>query len=97
MKIIHGWADIDPTHKDRVAEAAAALETKSLSEPGNVHYGLSWSIDKPARLCLIEVWADEAAHLAHTQEPNVKAFSQLASETCLEPPTFFAYEGPSKL
>lgn len=96
MKIIHGWADIDPAHKDRVDEAAKALETKSLTEPGNVHYGLSWSVDQPTRLCLIEIWVDDAAHHTHTQEQNVKSFSQLASQTCLEPPTFFTYDGTAR-
>ncbi|MBK6671866.1 MAG: antibiotic biosynthesis monooxygenase [Actinobacteria bacterium] len=93
MIIIHGWADIEPARRDEVAEAAVALEAKSLTEPGNIHYGLSWSVERPNRLCLIEVWTDAAAHHAHTEEANVRAFSQLAAASCVEPPTFERYEG----
>lgn len=93
MIIIHGWADIEPAQRDRVAEEAVALEAKSLTEPGNIHYGLAWSVERPNRLCLIEVWTDAAAHRTHSEEPNVRAFSQLASESCVEPPTFHRYEG----
>lgn len=93
MIIIHGWADIDPEERERVAEAAIALEAKSVTEPGNVHYGLSWSVERPNRLCLIEVWTDADAHHVHTQEPNVRAFSELAAQSCVKPPTFMRYEG----
>lgn len=96
MVIIHGWADIKPEHKATVDEAAKALASKSLTEPGNVHYGLAWDVNDPNRLCLIEVWVDKAAHTAHTEEPNVKEFGQLAAASVSEPPTFIRYEGTAQ-
>ena len=93
MVIIHGWADVRPEHRARVDEAAKALAAKSLTEPGNVHYGLSWHVDDGNRLCLIEVWDDAAAHKAHTEEPNVRAFGQLAADSVVAPPSFFRFEG----
>lgn len=92
MIVIHGWADIGPERRDEVATAAAELQASSRTEPGCVHYGLSWALDDPNRICLVEVWKDAEAHRTHTTMPYVESFRDLAASASSSAPTFFRFD-----
>ena len=91
MIVIHGGATFRPELRERVHAAANDLQANSRTEDGCVHYGLSWAVDDPDTICLIEVWRDADAHRAHTAMAHTVAFRDLAIEAAVAPPAFVRY------
>jgi quinol monooxygenase YgiN len=92
MILIHGFADIRPDARDRVAAAAIEMQKRSRAEAGCVHYGLSWDGTEPNRICLLEIWVDDAAYRGHKASEHGREFTQVANESVAAPPTFVHYQ-----
>jgi quinol monooxygenase YgiN len=73
MIILAGTIDV---HPDDMAEMLASVEkvtAASRQEAGCLAYQFSQDVADPNRLCLFEIWADQAALEAHFQEPHLLA------------------------
>ena len=95
MIVIHGGARFRAEDRPRVEAAARVLHDSTQAENGLIHYGLSWAVDDPNQICLLEVWRDADAHKSHTQMPYVEAFRDLAAKLAVAPPAFSRYEATS--
>ena len=70
--IIAGTIDLaDPSKRDEAMTIAAPLQQKTRSEePGCHAYVFAPDPCVPGRLCVYELWEDEASLAAHFQHPN---------------------------
>jgi quinol monooxygenase YgiN len=70
--IIAGTIDLaDPTKTHEALESTAALQQATRDEePGCLAYVFSADPCVPGRLCVYELWTDEASLAAHFQHPN---------------------------
>ena len=70
--IIAGTIDLaDPTTRDTALIATAALQQATRDEePGCLAYVFSPDPCVEGRLCVFELWTDEASLAAHFQHPN---------------------------
>lgn len=55
-----------------IALMAEVVATTRAREPGVVHYALARSVDEADGFCIVEVYADAAAHAAHMAAPWVR-------------------------
>jgi quinol monooxygenase YgiN len=72
MIIIAGTIDLaDPTRRDEAMKVAAVLQRKTRDEePGCQAYVFSADPCVPERICVYELWQDEASLAAHFRHAN---------------------------
>jgi quinol monooxygenase YgiN len=88
MVIVYGGVAVEPGRVEEVASAAAAFEAQCRQEPGCVDYILSWRVEDPTRLQLIEVWETDEASQAHRQREHVREWSAYIAEASAGAPSF---------
>lgn len=93
MIIIHGGATFEPHTRDRIEQAGRVLQTASQREDGCIHYSLTWDLDDPNTIHLLEIWVDADAHAAHRASEPAREFTALAAESAVATPVFHRYEG----
>ncbi len=93
MVIVYGENLIREESRAEVEAAAATFMAASRAEPGCVEYTLSWEMNRPDVVRLIEAWETPEAHKAHTEQPHTKEWADLMRSVSLEPPAFHRYNG----
>ena len=93
MIIIYGGNNVREDARAEVEAAAAAFVAASLAEEGCIEYNLSWEMNKPASVRLVEAWDTAEAHRAHTEQEHTKTWAALMRSVALEAPTFHRYSG----
>ena len=88
MLIVYGGVHVDPARVPEVTEAARAFELRCRAEGGCVQYVLSWRIDEPSRIQLLEAWESEEAWESHKQQPHVQEWTSFIVAASAGPPEF---------
>lgn len=73
------------TEETGLAALATVIEATH-AEPGCLGYSLHRDKEDPARLAIVERWADEQALADHLEQPYEKAFLEAAMPLLAEPP-----------
>lgn len=76
MLIIAGRIEIDPTQRDRAAEAARQMMEGSNAEPGCIEYTISADLRQDDLFHIFERWEDQAALDAHFKTPHMGVFQE---------------------
>ena len=80
MYVVLGLHKILPQHLDEYIANVATHTRNSASEQGCVRYETLRDQDDPTIFCLIEVFADEAAFLAHRDAAHYKWWMDLSRD-----------------
>lgn len=88
MIIVYGGNPVREDARAEVEAAAATFVTASRAEPGCIEYTLSWEMNQPAQVRLIEAWESAEAHKAHTEQPHTKAWAEFMKTVATAPPVF---------
>ena len=83
---------VKPEHIDAFLAATRANHEGSVRETGNVRWDVLRSVDDPTRFILYEWYADEAAALAHKEQPHYFAWRDAVTEWLVEPRVPVRYE-----
>src|SRR5690242_19435502 len=70
MIIIHGMFTIDPAKSAPAAKLLQAAATTSRGDEGNIDFRVAQELGAEGVFRVTEVWRDETALLAHTQNPH---------------------------
>jgi quinol monooxygenase YgiN len=92
MIVISGSLTIDLTQREAAIEAATEMMAATLQEEGCNVYQFSFAVDDPAKVCIVEEWADQAALDAHFAAPHMAAFGAKASSFIVGRGAFTKYE-----
>jgi quinol monooxygenase YgiN len=89
--IVYGGVTVDPVRVKEVTAAAKEFEARCRAEPGCVDYVLSWRVDDPTRIMLVEAWASEETSQAHRQREHVREWSAYIAGASVGSPQFSEY------
>jgi quinol monooxygenase YgiN len=73
MIILAGTIDVHPEDLATMLASVEKVTAGSRQEAGCLAYQFSQDVADPNRLCLFEIWADQAAIDAHFKEPHFVA------------------------
>lgn len=93
MIIVYGGNSVREDARAEVEAAAAAFVAASRAEPGCVEYTLSWEMNSPAAVRLVEAWETPEAHKAHTEQEHTRTWAELMRSVALEAPVFHRCSG----
>ena len=88
MLIVYGGVQVDPARLPEVTEVARAFESSCREEDGCVQYVLSWRVDDPCRIQLLEAWESEEAWETHKQQPSVQEWTAFIAAASAGSPEF---------
>ncbi|MGP2442688.1 putative quinol monooxygenase [Streptomyces sp. JW3] len=91
MIIVHGGVSVVSDRVDEVGAAGAAFQKSCLAEEGCVEYQLSWQLDQPANLRLLEVWTSREAHNAHKARSHTAEWTRFIGGVAAAAPEFTEY------
>lgn len=77
MIVIVMTFDVDPTHRDRVADAMAGMAALTRQEEGCIVYRYTADLEQANRFHLTEVWESEPAVEAHLRTRHAAEFVPL--------------------
>ena len=80
MYVVLGLHKVLPQHLDEYIANVKRHTANSAGEPGCVRYETLQDQDDPSIFCLIEVFKDEAAFLAHRDTEHYKWWMDLSRE-----------------
>ena len=88
MVIVYGGVEVEPARVPEVTDAARAFESSCREEEGCVQYVLSWRVDEPSRIQLLEVWESESAWEAHKKQTHVLEWTSFIRDASAASPEF---------
>jgi quinol monooxygenase YgiN len=83
MLIVAGTITFDPSHQDRMVEAAGVVAAATREESGCISYEFFTDLTTPGRLHLFEEWDHEDSLVAHFETPHLKAFYEVMQSSGL--------------
>jgi quinol monooxygenase YgiN len=89
MIIVHGGITVDPARIGDIEEAGATFQKASKAEDGCVEYQLSWKIDEPGNLRLLEIWESRDKHEAHKDQAHTREWTTFISSVATAAPQFY--------
>ena len=93
MLIVYGGVKVKPEAVAELQEKAGPFEAATRAEAGCVQYVLSWRLDDPTRVQLLEAWEKREAWQAHKTQPHTKEWSAWIPGVAAGPPAFTVAEG----
>ena len=84
---------IKPELLDAFLAATRANHEGSIREPGNLRFDVIQSVEDPTRIVLYEWFSDEAAAMAHREQPHYFEWREATADHFVEPRYGVRYTG----